>query len=601
MEDSKYVLFGAGQVGRTFVDVIGRENVICFLDNDLQKIGKKKYGIPVLSMDNAKEIINNHCIVVTVGKEKKNEIISQLNSSNVKSIYFEELQRQLLKKKIESRTDYIDIYYKAVGWIKDKIVDNKGIINRTGLDKPYPEVTGYFIPSLIRWGYRDIAISFAKWLCEIQKPDGSWYDTEDKQPYIFDSAQILKGLLSARHLYPEVDMNIRKGCDWILSNMEENGRLPSPRENDFGDEKTFAEFIHIYCLSPLVEAGEILNIPEYREKAYRILYYYKEHVYDKIMNFSLLSHFYAYIMEGLLDMGEEKMVRQAMENISCLQKENGSIPGYSNVGWICSTGLFQMALVWFRIGEMEKGNKAFQYACKNASGGWFGSYLSEENPEECNTYFPNSEISWAVKYFLDALYWKNKMDFERQAHRFKSTINFSDGRYQVIENIVKCLLDKRSEMVKVADLGCGKGAYLKNLYKVFPEVKYVAVDLSETVMGYMGSLDVDKRQGSLTNIPYEDNAFDCVYTCEALEHAIDIESAVREMSRVTKPGGVIAIIDKNKDMLGYYDIGEWEQWFDEEELSEVMSKYCRNISVIKEVGFEKSANGLFYAWIGVAK
>ena len=41
MEDSKYVLFGAGQVGRTFVDVIGRENVICFLDNDLQKIGKK--------------------------------------------------------------------------------------------------------------------------------------------------------------------------------------------------------------------------------------------------------------------------------------------------------------------------------------------------------------------------------------------------------------------------------------------------------------------------------------------------------------------------------------------------------------------------------
>ena len=73
------------------------------------------------------------------------------------------------------------------------------------------------------------------------------------------------------------------------------------------------------------------------------------------------------------------------------------------------------------------------------------------------------------------------------------------------------------------------------------------------------------------------------------------------MSRVTKPGGVIAIIDKNKDMLGYYDIGEWEQWFDEEELSEVMSKYCRNISVIKEVGFEKSANGLFYAWIGVAK
>lgn len=43
----------------------------------------------------------------------------------------------------------------------------------------------------------------------------------------------------------------------------------------------------------------------------------------------------------------------------------------------------------------------FNYACKlqNKSGGWYGSYLSEENENEINTYFPNSEISWAVKYF----------------------------------------------------------------------------------------------------------------------------------------------------------------------------------------------------------
>lgn len=156
-----------------------------------------------------------------------------------------------------------------------------------------------------------------------RKPDGSWYDTEDKEPYIFDSAQILKGLLSIRHLYPDVDKNIRRGCDWILSNMSEGGRLPSPRENDFGDGKTYSEIIHIYCLSPLVEAGKILNMPEYIEKAYCILAYYKEHEYNQIMQFSLLSHFYAYVMEGLLDMGEEKLVREAMEGISRLRRKAG--------------------------------------------------------------------------------------------------------------------------------------------------------------------------------------------------------------------------------------------------------------------------------------
>lgn len=322
MQGEGYILFGAGEIGSSFIDVIGREKVLCFVDNSPQKVGKKIMGVQVLSLNDVKDQLEEHCVIVTVGRDKKDEIMGQLEQNNVKSImYYEDVRRKITREKIESRVDYIKIYDKAIEWLKSNIVENKGIINNSGVKKPYPEVTGYFIPSLLRWGYRDMAISFAKWLCEIQKPDGSWYDTEDKEPYIFDSAQILKGLLSIRHLYPDVDKNIRRGCDWILSNMSEGGRLPSPRENDFGDGKTYSEIIHIYCLSPLVEAGKILNMPEYIEKAYCILAYYKEHEYNQIMQFSLLSHFYAYVMEGLLDMGEEKLVREAMEGISRLQKE----------------------------------------------------------------------------------------------------------------------------------------------------------------------------------------------------------------------------------------------------------------------------------------
>lgn len=129
-------------------------------------------------------------------------------------------------------------------------------------------------------------------------------------------------------------------------------------------------------------------------------------------------------MEAMLDIGHEELAREAMEKISKLQKESGAVPGYHNVDWVCSTGLFQLALVWFRLGEVEKGNKAFVYACKlqNETGGWYGSYISEDNANEVNTYFPDAEISWANKYFLDALYYKNLATFEKQADIFGSKI-----------------------------------------------------------------------------------------------------------------------------------------------------------------------------------
>lgn len=103
----------------------------------------------------------------------------------------------------------------------------------------------------------------------------------------------------------------------------------------------------------------------------------------------------------------------------------------------------------------------------------------------------------------------------------------------------------------------------------------------------------------MTNIPYEDNYFDIVYTCEALEHAIDITSAIREMVRVTRTGGKIIVIDKNKDMYGYFDIEDWEQWFDKDELKKLMMNYCTDVEYVGDIDYDnQKSNGLFGAWIG---
>lgn len=313
-------------------------------------------------------------------------------------------------------------FNRTLNWIHNNTIDGKGITVTSKKRVIYPEVTGYYIPSLLQWGERELALAYARHLCAIQKEDGSWYDSADRAPYVFDSAQILKGLIAIRPLLPEVDEHIIRGCDWILSNMQPDGRLTTPDKGAWGNNEDFcSELIHIYCLSPIREAGQIFNKPEYLDAVDKILAYYKREKLDRIENFSLLSHFYAYVMEGLYDLGEIDLCRASMLRLEAYRNKKGGIPGLKDVPWVCSTGLFQLAIVWYKLGDLERGNSLFYYALslQNKSGGWYGSYPAPSlfaplyRGRKKPYYFPDEEISWACKYFLDALAWKNKLEQER--------------------------------------------------------------------------------------------------------------------------------------------------------------------------------------------
>lgn len=598
----KYIIFGAGQIGHEAIELLGEENINYFIDNDETKRDLYIVGKKVYSFEQGIKNRGTEKIVIAVSKAYEDQLENQLNENHVEEYcFFRQLKVEITKNRILSRPDYIGIYKKAVGWILNNSVISEGIINNSKLRKSYPEVTGYYIPTLIRWGYRELAISYAKWLCFIQKKDGSWYDTLDEDPYIFDSAQILKGLIAVREIYPDitqVDETIKRGCNWILNCMTEEGQLKTPSEAAWGNIAN--ELIHIYCLSPLKQAAVLYNEQRYQEAASRSLNYYKQYFYNEIVNFSMLSHFYAYVVEAMLDMGEIEIASEAMKNMENFQKESGAVPAYRDVDWVCSTGLFQLSMIWFRLGDLGRGNKAFEYACRlqNSSGGWYGSYISEENAEEINTYFPDAEISWANKYFLDALYYKNKAEFNSIYDVFLETIPRNDGRYCCIQNIVNSVGD----YAKILDVGCGKGRYLKNLLQDVPQRQYYGMDISNRVMNGLNKLKIECHEGTLTNIPYADNTFSVVYTCEALEHAVDINNSIKEMVRVTKNDGYIVVIDKNDESYGTLEIGDWEQWLNENELKMIMNQYCKEVTVKHGIEYEGMDNpGLFTAWIGIVR
>lgn len=494
---------------------------------------------------------------------------------------------------------------RALEWISKNTIDGNGIAVTSKEQVIYPEVTGYYIPSLLQWGERDRACAYARHLCSIQKKDGSWYDCQDKDPYVFDSAQILKGLIAIRSIMPEVDGNIIKGCDWILSNMQPDGRLVTPSKDAWGDNEDFcSELIHIYCLSPIKEAGEIFHKPEYIESVNKILNYYKREKMDRIKNFSLLSHFYAYVMEGLFDLGEIDLCRESMERLEKYRNSKNGIPGLNDVPWVCSTGMFQLAIVWYKLGELEKGNSLFYYALslQNESGGWYGSYpapgfmakfyMGRKKPY----YFPDAEISWAVKYFLDALALKEKLEFEKQAPTFLEEIDDADGRYLCIQNSVEELMEKDGHELKICDVACGKGRYLKKLQKKYPMNEYYVTDLSSKVMENIEHVE-EKKICSMTNISYEDAKFDFVYVCEAYEHAINLKGAFEELFRILKKGGKFVIIDKPIDKKGEMEIDEWEQWISDEDINSYAKECGGNVRIEKNISYENRNDGLFRAWI----
>lgn len=562
-------------------------------------------SLPVYSLASRKDELCRYEIIIAVAHKYIEEITVQLSACGLTAANtFVAMKYRETKKKIAERTDYLGIYHRAIRWIKEHTLpeaEGKAIIVSTATPLGYPEVTGYYIPTLLRWGYRDLAVEYAKWLVAIQKEDGSWCDPDNQSPYIFDSGQILKGLIAVREIYPAVDEAIQKGVMWILSNKQAEGQLTTPDEAAWGDKKTCSELVHLYCLSPIRDAAKIFHRDDWAQAVEDILRYYVDNRREEIMNFDLLSHFYAYVMEALLDLGETAMAREAMAKMTELQTPEGAVPGYNNVQWVCSTGLFQLALVWFRLGEREQGEKAFQYACKlqNDSGGWYGSYPVEEDMN--NDYFPAAEISWAVKYFLDALYYKNKADFDESAPLFMTHIDPNDGRYQALRQTVETACPLGGDN-NVLDVGCGKGRYLKNLLADRPDIQFFGVDISRSVIEEKTERKIHWAEGSLTHIPFPNASFNVTYACESLEHAVDIESAIREMARVTKPGGCILVIDKNADTLGTMEITPWEQWFDEEGLANIMRAFCCDVQVIHDVDYEDHfQKNLFSVWVGSVK
>jgi SAM-dependent methyltransferase len=124
-------------------------------------------------------------------------------------------------------------------------------------------------------------------------------------------------------------------------------------------------------------------------------------------------------------------------------------------------------------------------------------------------------------------------------------------RFQSIDPALLDIGPDDGRLRRVIDLGCGTGRHVLELSKV--ESNIIGADMSrEDIRAGRYLLEIMRRRDEVRarvhwmqtageRLPFKDGAFDRVICTETLEHVDDDVVLARELSRVLKPGGILAI------------------------------------------------------------
>jgi 2-polyprenyl-6-hydroxyphenyl methylase/3-demethylubiquinone-9 3-methyltransferase len=128
--------------------------------------------------------------------------------------------------------------------------------------------------------------------------------------------------------------------------------------------------------------------------------------------------------------------------------------------------------------------------------------------------------------------------FDALQARFKAVVAGDDMRLDAVRRALRPVAGGR-----VLDLGCGKGRFAQRLRDEGFDV--VGLDLSEAMLA--AAAPWPRVRGSARKLPFREETFDGVIAIEMFEHLhpASIGTVLAEVRRVLRPGGVVAIVDKN--------------------------------------------------------
>lgn len=313
-----------------------------------------------------------------------------------------------------------------------------------GWSKPYPETTGYLIPTLIKLAhhsgdsaYRKCAVELGGWLLDIQHGDGSWHGglhpAKNAGGSVFNTGQILKGM-AALYRESKDDHWLQagsRGAEWLADSLGENGLWPA---GDYQSTATPSYYSQVAW--PMLEIWKLSGEPGLRAAAERhldaVLNRTKENGVVAHWGFrdrgSAFTHTIAYTIRGFQEAARliedyERYGAPMEPALDVIYRKtgltHGRLPGSFDENWnatgsyVCLTGNAQLAINLLLLEKQKPDLRLVDAAaklvdfvgkvqCQNTpvpgmngavAGSWplWGKYMFMRYP------------NWAAKYFCDAL------------------------------------------------------------------------------------------------------------------------------------------------------------------------------------------------------
>jgi ubiquinone/menaquinone biosynthesis C-methylase UbiE len=143
------------------------------------------------------------------------------------------------------------------------------------------------------------------------------------------------------------------------------------------------------------------------------------------------------------------------------------------------------------------------------------------------------------------------------------------------------------------DVGCGPGTITLDLAELVAPGRVVGVDASVEVLAQADELrrsravpNAEFRAGDVYGLDLPDASFDVVHAHQVLQHLTDPVTALVEMRRVLRPGGILGVRDS--------DYGAFVWWPDVPELTRWMELYHQ---VTARNGADADAGRRLFGWV----
>lgn len=311
-----------------------------------------------------------------------------------------------------------------------------------GWGAPYPETTGYAIPTLIAAGTLlswdaplEAAQKAAGWLLGLQRADGGWQGGrvgEGRPSVVFNTAQVVRGLLAAHDRWNDarfLEAAHRAGT-WIASVQDADGAW---RASNF---MGMARVYDTYVDAPLLRLYGMTGEERFRAAAVRNLEWvlgrqevngwFADADNTRRHNDRPITHTIAYTIDGLLEcsrlLDSDRYAQAALKAARLLcahYLRDGRMHGRYNAGWVGSehplmTGCAQLAIVWYRAHELVGDDRYRQAHLRMLDQLVVIQGMGEAGPQEARGALPGSFPlwgryekfafpNWGTKYLADAL------------------------------------------------------------------------------------------------------------------------------------------------------------------------------------------------------